>query len=201
MQHRRLESGGVRRDRSARCVLSRRWRGQAAATTAPAGRAVTFLPHCPGLLKRFWCLLVSYMPLALSPYPRNGERGLNPARRFERDAVGRERVSRPRCAVPAAPDGLGRPGRERVRNRRHEAVAVVRLVSFLQVHGQRAPRVVRHDFVVRAPPRALPLLRRRLRGARGRRGTGPNTSGRASRSRSGVDGVGRPKFDFHTGWD
>ena len=37
------------------------------------------------------------------------ERGLDPARRFERDAVGRERVSRPRRAVPAAPDGLGRP--------------------------------------------------------------------------------------------
>ena len=40
------------------------------------------------------------------------ERGLDPARRFERDAVGRERVSRPRRAVPAAPDGLGRPARD-----------------------------------------------------------------------------------------
>ena len=49
--------------------------------------------------------------MSMMPYPGNGER-LDPARRFERDAVGRERVSRPRRAVPAAPDGLGRPGRE-----------------------------------------------------------------------------------------
>jgi len=47
--------------------------------------------------------------LRASSYPGRTcatERGLDPARRFERDAVGRELVSRPRRAVPAAPDGL-----------------------------------------------------------------------------------------------
>ena len=108
MQHRRLESGGVRRDRSARCVLSRRWRGQAAATYCSSGsrQAVLF---CSPLLA-FACLLVSYCASSTErsmALPRNGDR-LDPARRFERDAVGRELVSRPRRAVPAAPDGLVR---------------------------------------------------------------------------------------------
>ena len=73
-------------------------------------------------------------------------RGLDPARARVRDAVGRELVPGPRRAVPTAPDGLRWPGRKRLRNWRHEAVAVVGLVSFLQVLGQRAPRVVRYDL-------------------------------------------------------
>ena len=113
MQHRRLESGGVRRDRSARCVLSRRWRGQAAATYCSSGsrQAVLF---CSPLLVACACLLVSYCASSTEPvhvpYPGNGDQ-LDPARRFERDAVGRELVSRASRAVPAAPDGLGRPGK------------------------------------------------------------------------------------------
>ena len=47
------------------------------------------------------------------------EQRLDPARRFERDAVGRELVSRASRAVPPTPHGLCRPGRERVRHRRH----------------------------------------------------------------------------------
>ena len=119
MQHRRLESGGVRRDRSARCVLSRRWRGQAAATYCSSGsrQAVLF---CSPLLVACACLLVSYCASSTEPvhvpYPGNGDQ-LDPARRFERDAVGRELVSRASRAVPAAPDGLGRPGRGKLRRR------------------------------------------------------------------------------------
>ena len=66
------------------------------------------------------CLLVSYCASSTEPvhvpYPGNGDQ-LDPARRFERDAVGRELVSRASRAVPAAPDGLGRPGRGKLRRR------------------------------------------------------------------------------------
>ena len=91
---------------------------------------------------------------------------LDPVVRFVSNAVGRERVSRPRRAVPAAPDGP--------RSRRlvlaldrvlHEVVAVIVRPLFLQGLGQRTPRHIRRDGVLRPPPQTRPApLRRAPRG-------------------------------------